>query len=54
MPKYKVYYVSKENHIYTFSTEAKSEMEAIEKGHNQINSNGWQQYQYVYEEIVKL
>ena len=50
---YKVYFVSRENHTYTYSCKAKSEMEAISMGEAQILANGWTQYEYCFDEIVK-
>ena len=52
--KFKVYFVSRDNHVFAFSTEAISEMQAIAMGEQRILDNGWSQYQYVYDETVKL
>ena len=51
---YKVLFISKDDHKYEFSTEADSEMHAIIKGQDQILANGWTQYQYVFDNIVKF
>ena len=52
--KFKIYFVSRDNHVFAFSTEAISEMQAIAMGEQRILDNGWTQYQYVYDETVKL
>jgi len=51
---YKVLFISKDDHKYEFSTKADSEMHAIIKGQDQILANGWTQYQYVFDNIVKF
>ena len=46
--------LSRENNIYCYSTEAISEMQAIAEAEAKILDNGWSQYDYVFDEIVKL